>query len=76
MLVIIYSQLMLTLSIKRCYSSIGIKTIFIRRLKMPGRENKSLINVYIYIYMLASNAVDHGFDSRSGHTKDDKIGIC
>ena len=26
--------------------------------------------------MLASSAVDHGFESRSGQTKDYEIGIC
>ena len=30
----------------------------------------------VMISVLASNAVDHGFESRSGQTKDYKIGIC
>ena len=28
------------------------------------------------VSMLASSVVDHGFEPRSGHTKDYKIGIC
>jgi hypothetical protein len=28
------------------------------------------------VSVLASSAVDRGFEPRSGHTKDDKIGIC
>ena len=28
------------------------------------------------VSVLASSAVDRGFESRSGHTKDYKIGIC
>ena len=28
------------------------------------------------ISMLASSVVDHGFEPRSGHTKDYKIGYC
>jgi hypothetical protein len=28
------------------------------------------------VSMLASSAVDHGFEFRSGQTKDYKIGIC
>ena len=28
------------------------------------------------VSVLASSAVDHGFEHRSGHTKDYKIGIC
>jgi hypothetical protein len=30
----------------------------------------------VMVNMLASGAVDHGFESRSGQTKDYKIGIC
>ena len=30
----------------------------------------------IMVSMLASSVVDHGFEPRSGHTKDYKIGIC
>ena len=30
----------------------------------------------IMVSVLASNAVDRGFESRSGHSKDYEIGIC
>jgi hypothetical protein len=30
----------------------------------------------VMISVLASSAVDHGFDPRSGQTKDYKIGMC
>ena len=30
----------------------------------------------VIVSMLASSAVDHGFESRSGQTKDYEIGIC
>ena len=30
----------------------------------------------VMISMLASSALDHRFESRSGQTKDSKIGIC
>ena len=30
----------------------------------------------VMVSVLASNAIDRGFESRSSHTKDYKIGIC
>jgi hypothetical protein len=30
----------------------------------------------VMVSMLDSSAVDHGFEPRSGQTKDNKIGIC
>ena len=44
------------------------------------RYNKSIDHVNrvgsVMVSVLASSAVDHGFETRSGQTKDYKIGIC
>ena len=33
-------------------------------------------DVYSHMYLIASSVVDHGFESWSGQTKENKIGIC
>ena len=43
--------------------------------KLSDHINSILLAVSIKI-VLASNAVDHGFEPRSGQTKDYEIGIC
>ena len=34
------------------------------------------LHFYFTAFLLASNAVDRGFEPRSGQTKDNEIGIC